>query len=197
MRSAWVLLAATVISLPASADNELYGGVGLGFGSLEVNFPGDFFDVEGSAPAYGAHLGWRFLDYVAVEAGYQEFAKVDGTLTTAGPGGGSSNQLEVEQNFSGFSATLVGRYPLNRHTEIYAKVGAIDWELEATGEAGGGGTDGTDLCYGLGANFYTTGDWMVGIEAIIYDVDTKEVGADTSAYSVMARAAYRFQLGGQ
>ncbi len=199
MRSAWVLLAATVISLPAAADNEVYGGVGLGFASIEIDVAGtDLLDIDGTAFAYRAFAGWRFLKYVALEAGYQTSGEVEGTFTTVlqGPGGlPTAFQEDVDVELSSIDLSIIGRFPLNDSLEVYGQVGWTSWDLDFSFAQGGSSDfDDENLIYAIGANFFATDNWVVGLQARLDDIDTKSEGFDTSTYSVLAHAFYRFDL---
>ena len=61
---------------------------------------------------------------------------------------------KVESDVNGVSLSAVGFLPVGP-VDLFARVGAINWnaDLEAPGSAISGSDDGTDLTYGVGAQF--------------------------------------------
>jgi len=139
--------ACSLFSLPAlSADNGIYLGASVGQSSVQYddNFEGQNLDFDASATGFKAIAGWRFVDWLAVEANYVDL------------GSGDDNVLgeKIESDVNGVSLSAVGFVPIGP-VDLFARVGAINWnaDLEAPDLGIKGSEDGTDLTYGIGAQF--------------------------------------------
>jgi hypothetical protein len=142
-------LAATcgLFSLPTlAADNGIYLGASVGQSSVQYDdsFEGTNLNFDASATGLKAIAGWRFLDWLAVEGNYVDL------------GSGDDNVLgeKVKSDVNGVSLSAVGFLPVGP-VDLFARVGAINWnaDLEAPGLGIRGSDDGTDLTYGIGAQF--------------------------------------------
>ena len=69
----------------------------------------------------------------------------------------------IETDVDGFSASLVGFVPIGP-VDAFARIGAIDWsaDVQSSGLNLRDSDDGTDLTYGIGAQFRV---WSLGIRA--------------------------------
>jgi opacity protein-like surface antigen len=172
--------------------------------------------------------GYRIFDYLAIEGGYVKFHElsehpcfIDGRKDPAtgelipGTGNGtctpdldpsdiagnptSSRAWTVELPMDGWTGYIVGLYPFNQTVEIFGKVGAFAWDMDASGsEAVVGGFippkpppndnnpvsptndpinkkfDGTDLALGIGFNFNAESGITVRTEFEWFDIDIVE-----------------------
>jgi opacity protein-like surface antigen len=137
----------SLLSLPAlSADNGIYLGAGIGQSSVQFddNISGQDFDFDASATGFKAIAGWRFLDWVAVEANYVDL----------GSGDDNVQGERIETDVDGVSLSAVGFVPLGP-VDLFARVGAINWnaDIGAPNLGVSASDDGTDLTYGVGAQF--------------------------------------------
>jgi len=67
-----------------------------------------------------------------------------------------------ETDLSGVSLSAVGFLPVGP-VDLFARVGAVDWSADLSAEGfGRDSEDGTDLTYGVGAQFRV---WSLGIRA--------------------------------
>jgi hypothetical protein len=153
----------SLLSLPAlSADNGIYLGASVGQSGVQFddNIDGQSFDFDTSATGFKAIAGWRFLDWLAVEANYVDLGSGDDTI--------DGERLETDIN--GVSLAAIGFVPIGP-VDLFAKVGAINWNADLQTESLGSlSDDGTDLTYGLGAQFRV---WSLSIrgEYEIFDID--------------------------
>ena len=154
----------SLLSLPAlSADNGIYLGASVGQSSVQFddNIGGQNLNFDASATGFKAIAGWRFLDWVAVEANYVDL------------GSGDDNVLgeKIETDINGVSLAAVGFVPLGP-VDLFARVGAVNWnaDLDAPNLGVSASDDGTDLTYGVGAQFRV---WSLSIrgEYEIFDID--------------------------
>jgi opacity protein-like surface antigen len=88
MKTQLILAAVIVAALtPAAAvaDSGIYLAANVGQAELSENFDG--FEVDSDSTAFRVALGWRFNDYLAIDAGYSNFGRfeqsfdIDGTIT--------------------------------------------------------------------------------------------------------------------
>jgi OmpA-OmpF porin, OOP family len=119
------LAAALAILVPASsfADTGLF--VAASVGSAELNETFDGFDVDASSTAYRLSAGWRFNDYLALEAGYHNFGRFDQEHDAAGL------PAEISLKADGFTLGGVGNLPLNHRWALFARFGAFFWDGDA------------------------------------------------------------------
>jgi OOP family OmpA-OmpF porin len=157
-------------SFPSHAvDNGIYLGAGVGQSGVEFDddFQGTNLDFDASATAYKVIAGWRFLDWLSIEANYVDLGSGDDRV---------AGQL-IETDIDGLSLSALGFLPIGP-VDLFARVGAIDWsaDLSAAG-LGSVSDDGTDLTYGVGAQFRV---WSLSLRAEyevfdISDADTVDM----------------------
>jgi hypothetical protein len=167
MRNRLIAAAATLAAMTAfpayAVDNGIYLGGSIGQGGVEFDESIDDieFDYEGDATAYKLIAGWRFLDWLAVEGNYVDLGKSDDVVEGE----------QIEADVSGISLSAVGFLPIGP-VDLFARVGAVDWEadLDSPSPDLSGSRDGTDLTYGVGAQFRVWGLSVRG-EYEIFDVE--------------------------
>lgn len=172
MRTRLIAAAATLAAMTAfpafAVDNGIYLGASVGQSGAQadnVGFDGGNFDA--SATAFKAIAGWRFLDWLSVEANYVDLGSGDDTV--------DGQRLEFDAN--GVSLSAVGFLPIGP-VDLFARAGAINWNADITSpEFGKLSDDGTDWTYGVGAQFRV---WSLGIRAEyevfdIADADTVDM----------------------
>jgi len=143
---AFAALAAGMAAVPAqSADNGIFlgGSVGAAGVKADDSFDVSNFDYDAGSTGYKLIAGWRFLEWLAVEADYVDL----------GSGDDKVQGIELETDINGVSLSAVGFLPLGP-VDLMARVGAIDWsaDLRAPG-FGSISDDGTDFTWGVGAQF--------------------------------------------
>jgi hypothetical protein len=149
-------LAMGLFGLPAlSADNGIYLGASVGQSgvSYDESFEGQNFSFDADSTGYKAILGWRFVDWLAVEANYVDLGSGDDRV--AGQ--------KIEADVSGLSLSALAFLPLGP-VDVFARVGVIDWEADVKARNLGVSLsdDGTDLTYGVGAQFRV---WSLSLRA--------------------------------
>jgi hypothetical protein len=128
-----------------AADNGIYLGASVGQSNVELD---DEIDFAADATGYKVILGWRPLDWLAVEGNYVDLGSGDDSV--AGE--------KVESDIDGLTLSAVGFLPVGP-VDMYARAGVIDWDaevrvpdLDIRSEG-----DGTDLAYGVGVQFRVWG----------------------------------------
>jgi hypothetical protein len=171
MRKILSLIGIVAISLPSSpadsADNGIYLGGSIGQSGVEFEEAIDGFDADfdSSATAFKLIAGWRFLDWLSVEGNYVDLGTADDKVLGE----------KLESDVTGVSVSAVGFLPIGP-VDLFARIGALNWDakLEAPALDLRGDDDGTDLTYGVGAQFRV---WSLSIrgEYEVFDID----GADS------------------
>jgi len=150
--------------LPAySADNGIYLGGSVGQAGVEFDQAIEGFDADfdASATAFKLIAGWRFIDWLSVEANYVDLGSADDKVLGE----------KLESDVSGITLSAVGFLPVGP-VDLFARIGAINWDadLEAPDLDIRGSEDGTDLTYGVGAQFRV---WSLSVrgEYEIFDIE--------------------------
>jgi OOP family OmpA-OmpF porin len=170
MRHGILACAAAAIGLtgaPAfAADNGLYLGAGVGQAGVQLDdIEGVDIDYDADSTAFKVIAGWRFLDWLAVEANYVDLGSGDDRILGE----------KIETDVNGVTLSAVGFVPIGP-VDLYARVGAINWnaDLESPSLDFKTSDDGTDLTYGVGAQFRV---WSLSLRAEYERFDIDE--ADT------------------
>jgi len=138
-----VLAAAPVFA----ADHGIYLGAGVGHSNVKVEQDDSRFGTlkfDGGDVSYKVIAGFRFLDWLAIEANYVDLGKPDDQL----------RGTKAEINPHGVTLDALGLLPLGPF-DLFLKAGAINWKatLNAPDIAVSTKRDGTDFTYGGGAQF--------------------------------------------
>ena len=189
-----MLLAGTAYA----AHPGFYVGAGAGQSTLKTdlqppNSP-ESLEVDNEDTSWKAFLGYQFVPWLGVEAGYAELGSTDENRTFAN-GGDIEGTLDV----SGGEAYLVPSFPIGDHFEIFGKIGGAYGDLTADGKlrrtAGATrekfdeSTDGETIwAYGGGVAWnFGRGHWTVRAEYLEYDADNVD-----DLYNVSGSLIYRF-----
>jgi len=144
----------------ALADSGFYGGASIGQATIDA--------CDGVAncgdedTGWKVFAGWELNPNVAFEAGLVDFGEISGSV------GGTEVSAEVD----GWTLAAKGTWPVNEQFGVFGKFGAIMWDVEGGDAAAGASDDGTDLMYGLGAQYMLTNQFGVVGEWEWYDIDS-------------------------
>lgn len=105
-------------------QGEIYAGASAG---VSIYDKLDTTDV-----GYKLYGGYLLYDYVGLDIAYINL--------------GNPNATE----FTGFSASAIGNFPINGQISLFGKVGSFVWK---TDPSGGSSSSGNDLNFGAGVNF--------------------------------------------
>jgi len=152
-----VFALATLTSGAHAADKGFYLGASLG----EANVEDVTDDLHFDANDVGAKVfaGFRFMDHFGLEASYVDFGSPSDVV----------NGFDVDNDAHAFDAFAVGFLPLTTF-DLFGKVGFVSWdskfdisELDFSQDH-----DGTDLAYGVGAQF-RLGSFAIRGEYEVFD----------------------------
>ena len=156
-----------LFSLPALAvDNGIYLGASVGQSGVQYqeNLEGQKFNFDASSTGFKAIAGWRFLDWLSIEGNYVDLGSGDDKVLGE----------KIKSDVNGVSLSAVGFVPLGP-VDLFARVGAINWnaDLKAPNLGIKGSDDGTDLTYGIGAQFRV---WSLSIrgEYEVFDISNAD-----------------------
>ena len=149
-----ILVAATI---PASAsDTGFYLGAGIGRSSIDILefYPSLGESVEQTNTGYKAYGGYRFLKFIAVEAGYADFGSPQGIERNV-----QEHPERAEVSVKGWDAFAVGILPVSNVVDIFGKLGMMSWDTNITSVQDGEvifseSSTGTDVAYGIGVGFW-------------------------------------------
>jgi Outer membrane protein beta-barrel domain len=172
MRTSMLLTVLLLASATATAaDNGFYVGAGVGQANVEIDDLGTLSgdDFKGDDTGYKFIVGFRPLDWLGLEANYVNFGKPEDTVATlTGP-------QTVKTEGDGISAFAIGFLALGP-VDIYAKGGIITFDTQLAGFS----EEGTELAYGVGAQFRLLG-LSIRAEYEIFEADALD---DLSMISV-------------
>jgi hypothetical protein len=136
-----LVLITALLALSATADaadNGFYLGGSIGQANVKID--SDLTRIDGDDTAYKFIAGFRPLDWLAVETSYVNF--------------GNAEERNVRSESDGISAFAVGFLAVGP-IDLFAKGGVINSDTSVVLKGGGKvfKQDGTDLAYGVGAQF--------------------------------------------
>jgi OOP family OmpA-OmpF porin len=171
--------------LPAAMADP-YIGVAVGSASYDVDLSafdaGSYDDDATGTKVYG---GYSFSEYLAVEAGFYNFAEASVGAIETEPGSGEYNSGEA--SVTGVAVYAVGVYPVNREIKLIAKLGALNWDADLRVNDTLASNGGTDVTYSLGASYAFTKELHGVFEWESFDTDNPEL----SMYSAGFRFVFR------
>lgn len=150
-----------------SSASSANGYLGFAYGSTDVeadlsSLGGGTANerIDSSTTLTKYYAGYRFIEYLGVEAAYFNLAELTSDSLGTSPGNVSG---AVDMRALGINA--VAFLPLTRSVQIYARAGAADWSASLRRGNATRTIDGTDPLYGVGIShhfkkaFGVTLDW--------------------------------------
>lgn len=166
-----VLTLVVLGSIPAAAaDKGFYIGGSVGGSSFDITgydeALGDI-DFSDSDTAYKLFAGYRFMGFLAVEAGYVDLGE---------PGESFADDVRVDIAVEGWDAFAVGLLPIGP-VDIFAKLGGVSWNADIRAVlddvTDSDSDSGTDLAYGLGLAL-RLGSLGIRVEGERFDIDNAD-----------------------
>jgi OOP family OmpA-OmpF porin len=174
MKHAVAALALSLASLTAHAQPFIE----FGFGQSDIDI--DFLSLGATSQdtkdtTFNISGGWMFTPLIGAEIGYRDLGEASGSVT--GPGGTGTVTLEAE----GFQLGAVGRIPVGSSAfSIVPRVGFFKWDAKGRGVVNGVQVssldeDGTDLYFGVGADYSINKNLYLGAHWARFDLDDIDV----------------------
>jgi OOP family OmpA-OmpF porin len=143
------------------------------------------FKIDDDDTGWKAFLGYQFLPWLGIEAGYVDFGGVSNGRNIG------NSRVDTDVDLTGINGYLVGTIPIGP-VDLFAKVGAIDLQLEGDVKINGDKTsdseNDTQLAYGIGAAYnFGRGHWGLRVEAEGFDDNEVD-----DFYFLSAGLTYRF-----
>ena len=159
------LASLALFPIPALADSGFYIGAAAGGATqdIEIGGPPELEEDDTAFKVFGGYMFDMSVFDLGVEIGYVDFgeAEVD---TVVGQYVFDPTGIKI-WGIAGFELGRVG---------LFAKIGAIAWDVETTTIAGKTSEDGTDFGLGLGAGF-DIGNVQIRGEYELYDASDTNV----------------------
>lgn len=133
--------------------------------------------------AYRVFAGYRVTPNWALEVGYTDLGEVSSSASASVPVGQAAayaNALMAALPVapSGYEASVSYRYPFNEAFSVSARAGLWHWENEQRAVFGNqrlkATLDGTDVLFGIGADWNFATHWAVGLEASRYQTQQED-----------------------
>lgn len=190
MLGGWVVPAAVVLvlaaSAPVEAKNGLYVGGSLGRTSLEItglDLDIEEFDYKADSTTFKVFAGYRFLGFFAVEGSYVDFGSLSDSINTV------EGRIGVSTDLKGFDACAMGMLPLGI-ADLFVKGGFVSWDADirtAVHDIVEHDSDsGTDMVYGIGAQVRFAGLAVRG------ELEYFDIADADSVYLISVGASFTF-----
>jgi opacity protein-like surface antigen len=141
-----VLLAASPAALAMDpALRGLYIGGGIGEAEVELEDNDSFADFEGDDTGYKFILGYRFIDWVAVEMNYARYGEAQDRFLG----------LTYENEFTALSVSAIGMLPLGKF-DLFGRLGIANVEGDfriVNAPGSDDGDDNVEPMFGFGAQY--------------------------------------------
>ena len=179
------LLGAVVLSLTAlNAHAQGFLEFGLGQSRIDLDVP-SADTVDDKDTTWSISGGYMFHPNIGFEVGYRDLGEASASRTIGG------TTIRAEAEISGFTLGAVGRIPVSDRFSIVPRVGLYLWEGEGSGTINGVritsfDDDGTDIYFGIGAEYSFTKQLYLGAHWSRFDID----GDDVDVFEL--RIGFRF-----
>jgi hypothetical protein len=163
MKKALAILALSAAATGAQAQQAF---VELGVGQA-------MFDVDGIPTAsvddkdttFAISGGWMFTPNIGAEVGYRDLGGVSAS------GGGATASVDID----GYMLGAVGRFTVAQNIAIVPRIGVYMWDAEGGGLLSGQSDDGTDLYFGVGAEYSFNRQFFAGAHWARFDASDGDV----------------------
>lgn len=157
------------ISMNLVQASGFYVGAGVGFNDTDLN--GDDVDsalaaegftsatsIDDGSLGFQVFAGYEINQYFAIEGGWTDLGKAESDSDISAPSVGTA---QTEMEVDGFKLGLQAGTEVTKNFSVFANLGMFFWDAEYDSSAQIGGEivrmstddDGTDLYFGLGAEY--------------------------------------------
>jgi|SRR5688572_20818648 len=159
MKKALAILALSAAASGVQAQ-QAFVELGVGQSMFDVDdAPG--VSVDDKDTTFAISGGWMFHPNVGAEVGYRDLGGISASA------GGVSASVDVD----GFMLGAVGRFTVAQNIAIVPRLGVYMWDASGGGLAGGASEDGTDIYFGVGAEYSFSKQLFAGAHWARFDVD--------------------------
>ena len=165
--------------LPAFAESDFSVGLLLGSAKQETSSDGAR-DLSGSDLSIGVRAAYHINEYFAVEAGYHDYGEAEDSFVDS-----FDDNIGVTIGTTALTLGLKGSLPFDNGFALSARAGVASWEWDLAvrdsafpGEVFKSDDDGTDLYYGVGAEYTINSQVSLGVEYTVTDMDVRSGVAD-------------------
>lgn len=152
-----VLLAASPAALAMDPSlRGLYIGGGIGEATVELEDDDSFADFKGDDTGYKFILGYRFIDWVAVELNYAQYGEAEDEFLG----------FTIENEFSALSLSALGMLPLGDF-DLFGRLGIanVEGDFRVVNLPGGEDSDdNVEPMFGLGAQYRPMTNLAIRVE---------------------------------
>jgi OOP family OmpA-OmpF porin len=221
LKAALIAASALVAGTAIADDNGFYAGAGAGVGqisipeskvtsSFEYAFDANDLPLEtwsartdDSAIMWSAFVGYRFMKYLAVEAGYLDTGSA--SYTGSGTAFDIVNDVTVpvkadlDWKATGWPVSVLGIWPINDNWDVFGRVGGffgdVSVDLKLSSDTGAGkahSSDGSnEFLYGVGVDGRFLDNWAARFEWLampsLGNSDTGEADWNAFQFSLLYR----------
>jgi len=154
-------------SIAAAGAGDAYAGFSLGNASPDSSF----FDDAIGWKVFG---GYQLNEVLAVEGGYISFGEMDGPIVPS-----TFGNISTSVEPTGLEVAAVGNFPINSQFSLFGKVGLLAWDFKANaslpGISASDSTTGTDVFFGLGAQYEISANLAVRGSWESYSMDEADI----------------------
>ncbi|AHK17771.1 porin family protein [Thalassolituus oleivorans] len=181
-------------ALYASAENKMSAEILLGMADQELSTSG--LSTSGDDVSFGIRGAISLHKNVSAEISYHNYGEADDTYVD-----GFGDTINDKLTTTAFNLGVKGIFPLNNGLSLNARLGVSIWdsELKETDSSFPGQTfkaddDGTDLYYGVGAQYDINSNMYVGAEYTLtkMDISTDGISADLDVDNLSLSLGYKF-----
>lgn len=185
MKKSTLALVLTTMALPSFAESKFSGELLLGTADQETEL-----SVGGSTSADDTSIGirgaYQYNENVAIELAYHNYGEAESSYIDV-YGDTYHDKLETTSVNIGIKGVL----PVDNNFSLAARLGLAMWDYTLTGTSaalpGGSLTledDGTDIYYGIGAQYDFNEKVFVGVEYTVTELDLSLLGVLSADHEV-------------
>ncbi len=168
-----ILLASMAMPSFASVDTTAFSGEVL-FGYANHDASGSPF--SDSVFSYGIRGGYQVNENFAIEASYQELGEAED----------SNGVNTLKMDASALMLGVKGIYPLQNGFSVVGRLGLSSLTLDLSDSTGSISDDGTELYFGIGAQYDINEQFYVGAEYTFVSADIDPIDYDIDNFTLSA-----------
>jgi OOP family OmpA-OmpF porin len=180
---------------PGKDQRGFYAGAAVGPSRAE-DWCGPFFDTvvlscDNSELGYKVFGGYRFNDFLGVEAAYVDFGRFSADLVILG------DAVSDKARFRGGTAQAVLYLPITGQFDLFGKAGGIYWDVRSdttiNGAPANRSGNGFDVAVGIGAQYSLTRHFALRAEYELFpNLGNADTTGDVDQHLVTLGAVWKF-----